>query len=218
MNVHTIAGTGFSGNIYLIDAARPVLIDTGWSPDNPHAASQINEILEGRQLEHIILTHRHIDHVGGALAFQEEFGGDILAHEDDAQALIDGDAISTGATKFGGDIAPMDVIRVADGDRIELGLDEFLEVIHTPGHTIGSMCLTGGDKLFSGDTVFAEGGVGRWDLETGDYDMLLASVEKLTQIVVVNDLYPGHGSPATGNAQVHLDMSLRALKMYGRFG
>lgn len=217
MKVHTITGTGFSGNIYLVDAARPVLIDTGWSPDNTHAASQINEILEGRQLAHNILTHRHIDHVGGALSFQEEFGGDILAHEDDAQPLIDGDAVSTGATMFGGDIAPMEVSRLSDGDKIDLGDGEYLEVMHTPGHTIGSMCLIGRNGLFSGDTVFSDGGVGRWDLPTGDYDRLLASLEKLADLNV-HDLYPGHGPPALGNAPEHLAMSLRAMKLYGRYG
>lgn len=217
MKVHTLTGTGFSGNIFLIDAERPALIDTGWSTDIGYAAPQVNDILQGRRLAHIILTHRHIDHVGGALSFQEEFGGKMLAHEDDAQALIDGDAVSTGATLFGGDIAPMNVSRVAHGDKIDLGNEEFLEVMHTPGHTIGSMCLIGGNCLFSGDTVFADGGVGRWDLETGDYDQLLASVEKLAD-VMADDLYPGHGPSAIGNAPEHLAMGLKALRMYGRFG
>ena len=217
MKVHTIAGAGFSGNIFLIDAEKPVLIDAGWSPDIGYAGTQVSEILQGRQLVHIILTHRHIDHVGGALAFQDEFGGEMLAHEDDAQSLIDGDADSTGARMFGGDISPMQVNKVSHGDKIDLGNDECLEVMHTPGHTIGSMCLIGQNAIFSGDTVFADGGVGRWDLETGDYDTLLASIEKLSTIMVDN-LYPGHGPSAIGNAKEHLAMGLRALKMYGRFG
>ena len=216
MKVHTLTGTGFSGNIFLADAEKPVLIDAGWSPDIDHAAAQVNDVLEGRQLAYIILTHRHIDHVGGALAFQEEFGGQILAHEDDADSLIAGDPVSTGARMFGGDISPMDVSKVSHGDKIDLGNDESLEVMLTPGHTIGSMCLLGQNSLFSGDTVFTDGGVGRWDLETGDYDQLLASIEKLTDIMV-DDLYPGHGPSAIGNAPEHLAMGLKAMKMYGRF-
>ena len=88
--------------------------------------------------------------------------------------------------------------------------------MHTPGHTIGSMCLIGKNCLFSGDTVFADGGVGRWDLDTGNYEQLLDSLEKLADIMV-DDLYPGHGPSARGNAPDHLAMSLRALKMYGRY-
>lgn len=217
MKVHTIAGTGFSGNIFLIEAEKSVIIDTGASSNIDHAAAQVNDIIEGKQLAHIILTHRHIDHVGGALAFQDEFGGEMLAHEDDAQALIDGDAVSTGATMFGGEIHPMQVTKVADGDKIDLGGGESLEVMLTPGHTVGSMCLIGGNCIFSGDTVFADGGVGRWDLDTGDYSQLLASIEKLNT-VTVDDLHPGHGPSAIGNAPEHLAMSLKALKMYGRFG
>ena len=217
MKVHTIAGTGFSGNIFLIEAEKPVIIDTGASSNIDHAAAEVNDILQGKQLAHIILTHRHIDHVGGALAFQEEFGGEILAHEDDAQSLIDGDAASTGAAMFGGEISPMQVNTVAHGDKIDLGSGEFLEVILTPGHTIGSMCLIGQNSLFSGDTIFAEGGVGRWDLDTGNFSQLLDSIEKLND-VMVDDLHPGHGPSAIGNAPEHLALSLKALKMYGRFG
>ncbi len=217
MKVHTITGSGISGNIFLIDAEKPVLIDAGWSSDIDYAAAQVNDILGERKLAHIILTHRHIDHVGGALAFQDEFGGEMLAHEDDADSLIAGDAVSTGATMFGGDIAPMDVTKVAHGHKIDLGNDEFLEVMHTPGHTIGGMCLIGQKALFSGDTVFAGGGVDRWDLETGDYAQLLSSIEKLCDMMI-DDLYPGHGPPAIGNAPEHLALSLQALKMHGRFG
>ena len=79
------------------------------------------------------------------------------------------------------------------------------------------MCLVGQNALFSGDTVFADGGVGRWDLPSGDYDRLLASIEKLADIMV-DDLYPGHGSSAIGNAPEHLAMSLKAMRMYGRYG
>ena len=217
MRVHTIIDAGFSGNIFFIDAEKPTLIDAGLSSDISYASKQIHELLAGRKLDYIILTHRHIDHVGGALAFQDEFGGEIIAHEDDADSLIAGDSISTGARMFGGEIFPMVVTKVAHGDKIDLGNDEFLQVMLTPGHTIGSMCLIGGNCLFSGDTLFADGGVGRWDLETGNYEQLLASIEKLTDIMV-DDLHPGHGPSALGNAPEHLAMSFRALKMYGRYG
>ena len=217
MKTHALSGTGFSGNIFLVDAEKPVLIDAGWSPDVGHVAKQVAEVLGDRKLEHIILTHRHIDHVGGALAFQKRFGGEMLAHEDDAQPLIAGDPISTGATTFGGDISPMEVTTVTHGETIDLGGGEGLEVIHTPGHTIGSICLMGQNALFSGDTVFAAGGVGRWDLPTGSYEQLLDSIRKLSDIMV-DDMYPGHGPVVEGNAPEHISMGLRALEMYGGYG
>ncbi|MBA3046644.1 MAG: MBL fold metallo-hydrolase [Candidatus Thermoplasmatota archaeon] len=217
MMVHAIVGRGFSGNIFLVDAEKPCLIDTGWSPSIAYSARTMNECLNGRTLSSIILTHRHIDHVGGALAFMERFGGEILAHEIDAPPLIDGDQESTGAVMFGGELFPMPVRKLVGGEDIDLGGGEALRVIHTPGHTSGSMCLLGQGCLFSGDTVFADGGVGRWDLETGNYEELVASAEKLADMEFEN-LYPGHGPSVIGPAKEHVEMSLRHLKMIGRFG
>lgn len=217
MKVHAIEGLGFSGNIFFVDADKPCLIDAGWSPDIAHCASHLRKLLGSRSLAYIILTHRHIDHVGGAMSFYGEFGGEILAHEDDAGPLIAGDEISTGARMFGGELQPIPVEKLKQGDFVDLGGGERLRVIHTPGHTVGSMCLIGGGNLFSGDTVFADGGVGRWDLETGNYDNLLASVEKLTGEDIEN-LHPGHGPSVIGHAKEHLSLSLRHLRLIGRYG
>ncbi len=218
MMIHHIHGVGFSGNIFLLDAERPCLIDTGWDPDITHTGRQVGEILAGRKLAYIILTHRHIDHVGGASAFQQRFGGEILAHELDAEALKSGDMDSTGARLFGGRLSPLSVKAVKEGNKIELGDGDDLEVLHTPGHTIGSMCLLTPDAaLFSGDTVFSGGSVGRWDLETGNYEQLLASVERLAALDI-QSLYPGHESPVEGDASDHLALSLKYIKIMGRFG
>ncbi|MFO7619624.1 MAG: MBL fold metallo-hydrolase [Thermoplasmata archaeon] len=217
MNIHPIGGQGFSGNIFLIDARKPCLVDAGWDPNITLGARQVSKVLGERPLEHIVLTHRHIDHVGGAMAFHREFGGEMLAHEDDADALIEGDAVSTGAMMFGGNIEPMPVRKLKDGDTIDLGDGESLLVVHTPGHSIGSMCLLGRENLLSGDTVFADGGVGRWDLETGNYDQLLASLEKIAGLDFEN-MYPGHGPSVMGVAKEHVAISLKHLRLLGRFG
>ena len=217
MKVYVIEGNGFSGNIFLIDAEKPCLVDTGWEPDIAYCAEEVRQILRGRRLEYIVLTHRHIDHVGGAMSFYGEFGGEMLAHEADADALINADQESTGATIFGGRILPMPVSKLAEGREIDLGSGESVRVMHTPGHTVGSMCLISGDSLFSGDTVFADGGVGRWDLDTGDYGQLLASVERLSGLDLEN-IYPGHGPCVEGDAGTHIDLSLRQLRLIGRYG
>lgn len=217
MKIYAIDGRGFSGNIFLVDTEKPCLIDTGSESDISFCSEHVRELLGERKLEFIILTHRHIDHVGGAMAFHDEFGGEILAHTDDAQPLIIGDQISTGARMFGGHVDPMPVTTLSDGEEIDLGGGEKLLVVHTPGHTIGSICLLGGNNLFSGDTIFADGGVGRWDLETGNYDMLLSSVEKLSGLDFDN-LYPGHGPCVEENAQAHMALSVKHLRLIGRFG
>ena len=217
MKVHAIEGNGFSGNMFFLDAEKPCLVDTGWEPDISYCSEELGHLLRGRRLESIILTHRHIDHVGGAMSFYCEFGGDILAHGLDAEALISADQESTGATLFGGKVPPMPVERLEDGQEIDLGGGESLRVLHTPGHTAGSICLLSGTGLFSGDTVFADGGVGRWDLQTGDYDQLLASVEKIARLGI-EDLYPGHGPCVEGGASRHVELSLRHLRLIGRYG
>jgi hydroxyacylglutathione hydrolase len=218
MKVHYIPGIGFSGNVFLLDAEKPCLIDTGWDSDISYPGAEVGKLLGKRKLAYIILTHRHIDHVGGAKAFQQRFGGEMLAHSLDSEALLSGDEVSTGARLFGGSLEPLQVRKLGEGDKIDLGGGESLSVIHTPGHTVGSICLLSGNgDLFSGDTVFVGGDVGRWDLETGDYSQLLASVEKISKLDV-EYLYPGHGPCAEGDAKEHLARSFRYLKAVGRLG
>ena len=91
-----------------------------------------------------------------------------------------------------------------EGDKI----GEF-EVIHTPGHTSGGICLWDGENLISGDTIFAGGGVGRMDIG-GNYDDMKNSVEKLTKLDVRN-IYPGHGPIVENNGKEHIKMSYSLL-------
>ncbi len=218
MMVHFIEGGGFSGNIYLIEGTHPVMIDTGWDANIDKIAPQIERALDGKKLDKIILTHRHVDHVGGALAIKEHFGGTIYAQKKEAEALREGDPESTGARMFGTRIKPMEVEDLKDGDVIDLGDGGSLKVMETPGHTNGGICLLDNeDGLFSGDTVFTEGGVGRWDLPTGDVQMLLKSIETLAELPIVS-LYPGHGMPAEKDGARHIKLSLRSLKGYGIYG
>ncbi len=215
MKVHFIEGGGFSGNIFLIDCEKPVMIDTGWDASLTHIGPQIKEVLNGRQLDRIILTHRHVDHIGGALVIQAEFGGTIYAQKDEAKALRTGDPETTGGRMFGTKVHPMEVEDLEDGDEIDIGEGQTLKIIQTPGHTEGGICLISkDDDLFSGDTVFTEGGVGRWDLPTGDYPALLRSIEGLAKLPI-QGLYPGHGMPVKENGAKHIGMSLRYLREFG---
>ncbi len=218
MMIHFIEGGGFSGNIYLIEGDHPVIIDTGWDANIDRIAPQIEQALGGKELDKIILTHRHVDHIGGALAIKKKFGGTIYAQKEEAEALRQGDPESTGARMFGTRVKPMDVVDLDDGDVIDLGDGGSLKVMKTPGHTTGGICLLDSEGgLFSGDTVFTEGGVGRWDLPTGDFKMLLKSIEALAELPIVS-LYPGHGMPAEKNGAEHIKLSLKNLKGYGAYG
>jgi hydroxyacylglutathione hydrolase len=101
-----------------------------------------------------------------------------------------------------------------EGDKIEIGNGEHLEVIHTPGHSRGSMCLYEpvSKSLFSGDTVFPGGGFGRMDFEGSEPDKMLDSIEKLTKLDV-KTLYSGHGAPEGRDGNTQIVASYRMLKM-----
>lgn len=96
-----------------------------------------------------------------------------------------------------------------NGDRIGE-----LEVVHTPGHTPGSICLYHREKrlLFSGDTIFPEGSFGRYDLPGGDLAALRQSVEALSRLEV-KELYPGHGMPVRNGGSRHIAASREVLKV-----
>ncbi len=198
MTVHMLPGTGYDCNIYLVTGDRPLLVDAGTGRRAEHVAERVVKLLGGKALQGIVLTHRHFDHVGGAAALSRALNAPVLAHHDDAAPIREGSARGTEALMFGQRMEGVDVTVLNEGDVLSTGEHE-LEVLHTPGHTIGSMSLFDREKrmLLSGDTVFA-GGVGRWDLATGDHAQLVASVRKLMALDVL-DLYPGHGPCALGD-------------------
>ena len=202
----------FDSNMYLIVGSdRTALIDTGTGFMVDATIKSLKELLGGRNLDIIILTHRHYDHVGGLRGLIKEFSPKLYAGPDDAVPLRDGDSESTLGTKFGGSIDPMDVTDFCEGDRIDLG-GHVLTPIYTPGHTIGSICVldevTG--SLFSGDTVFVDG-VGNTMHPTGSEKMLIDSLKKLSE-VQFSGLYPGHGPIVTSGGQEYV---AKGLKMMG---
>ena len=144
------------------------------------------------KIKHIINTHGHFDHIGGNGYFYE---ADVAIHEADAHIIESADVKASYADFFDGKLHPHPVQRkLSDGDVVEAnGLK--LMVLHTPGHTPGSICLYSPDRgiLFSGDTIFSDG-VGRTDMPGGDDEALAESMEKLAQLKVIK-MFPGHGDP-----------------------
>jgi glyoxylase-like metal-dependent hydrolase (beta-lactamase superfamily II) len=135
-----------------------------------------------------LATHGHYDHVGAA---GEVCGTELplYIHKDDEPALTDPEAWGAGypAPPPG---RPGDVRTVSDGDVIEAA-GFALEVIHTPGHTPGSVCFRFDGSVFSGDLVFA-GSIGRYDFPNSSEDAMLASLRRFLQLPDQVEVLPGH--------------------------
>jgi hydroxyacylglutathione hydrolase len=147
----------------------------------------------GWTLKLIVSTHRHWDHIGDNAPLSEATGAKIAAHSLDRDGL---EHPSTLMAPFA--IVPsVPALDLAEGSRIKFG-DIELEVLHTPGHTQGSVCLqaTRERLLFSGDTLFA-GSWGRTDLPGGSHDQMVDSLARLSALPTDLRVLPGHGRPTT---------------------
>jgi glyoxylase-like metal-dependent hydrolase (beta-lactamase superfamily II) len=194
-------------NVYLILDERLALIDTGAGLDD--RIRREVEVRAKRQVDAIINTHGHYDHCGGNKLFK---GAEVHIHRDDAKEMLSGRFYDT--YQFFGEELPMKFDRLLqEGDKIELG-DTVLEVLHTPGHTYGSICLYDEDEkaLFTGDTLFAEG-IGRVDLG-GDLKMMQHSLARLAG-VRVDTLLPGHGKVVEGREKVTEAMEIARELFHG---
>ena len=146
-------------------------------------AKKVLEFMENRglTLEAILLTHGHFDHVGAVAELHEATGCKVYLCPED---------LSMPAKWTGGELCYTDTY--GEGDELHIaGLD--IRVMHTPGHTPGSVCLVVDNAIFSGDTLFA-GSCGRTDLPGGDMDAILASLRRLDALEEDYDVYPGHSA------------------------
>ena len=195
-----IIGFNFDSNCYLIN--DNILVDTGAGQNKDYLFAKLRENgVEPEDIELIVNTHCHFDHIGGNQFFPD---AKIAIHKLDAISVRNEDTLGTSMSAFeGSDNSRVD-IELEDGDEIA----DF-KVIHTPGHTSGGICLWDGKNLISGDTIFAGGGVGRMDIG-GNYDDMKNSVEKLTRLDIKN-IYPGHGPIVENNGKEHIKMSYSLL-------
>ena len=166
----------------------------------------------GLKLKQILITHAHIDHVGGALKLKRLTGAPILLNENDLPllAMMDEQAAWLGVDTP--EVAPPDV-SLADG--LIVGLEHYpAQVLHTPGHTQGSVCLhfVPLNMVFAGDTLFA-GSIGRTDLPGGDSNQILDSIH--TRLLALPDetkVLPGHGPLTTIGVERRRNPFLRATR------
>jgi glyoxylase-like metal-dependent hydrolase (beta-lactamase superfamily II) len=143
------------------------------------------------QVTHIINTHGHSDHTAGNAAMKTATDAKLLIHQQDSKRL--GRVFhKTFARILGGQGSPVPDVLLKDNDLIQIGSGFNLKVIHTPGHTPGSICLYTEGHLFTGDTLFV-GAVGRTDLPGGSPKQLLTSIqEKIYTLPGSTIVWPGH--------------------------
>lgn len=144
--------------VYLVDGRNHLaLVDSGCGPSFKNLSLNLMRLgFDPRDLDFVLLTHCHMDHVGGAALFREEYGAAIVAHRLAATPLEQGDRTMTGAFLYGLRLDPMDIDRKIERDceRLEIG-DLVLVTIHSPGHSPGSICayldVSGTRVLFGQD-------------------------------------------------------------------
>lgn len=185
--------TDFETNSYLVisEKGNAALIDApGCGKYILDAAGEY-----GCTITKLLLTHGHCDHIGAAAYVQEKTGCQVYIHKADEAKLSD--PVGNLVEYFGLEsiAPPKNVVGLSDGDEIQL--DEIVfRVMHTPGHTSGSVCYIAENAMFSGDTLFNLS-IGRTDMPDGDYKTLAASLVRLKELSGSYDVYPGHMGSTT---------------------
>ena len=183
LNVHTLPLGDYQTNCYIIHEASSktcCVIDPGYDAD---AVLDKAEAL-GLTIEAILLTHGHFDHVGAVKDIASETGCRVYLCADD---LSMPPMMTAGPLYY--------THTYTEGTRLQLaGLD--ISVLHTPGHTPGSVCLLADTHIFSGDTLFA-GSCGRTDLPGGSWPTIVKSLGRLKALEGNFWIYPGHGGVTT---------------------
>lgn len=193
MEIITLFPNGFASNCYIIHSkSEAYIIDPGVEAD------RIYEELDKRKLSPlgILLTHGHFDHILSADKLREKMKIPLYVHKLDAPMLNDPDK-NAYRRFFGEDFTASPAeYTFSDGDTISIG-DEHINVISAKGHSEGSVCFDLGDKLITGDTLFADG-FGRYDLYGGNVEKLFSSLKLLNSLSTKGDkqIYPGHGERA----------------------
>lgn len=189
--------SSFSSNVYLIKAKKVTLIDVGAEPEN--LLERLKKEIALPELALIILTHSHPDHTLALPSLLKVTKAKVALHKQELKSSVKS-IMGFSIPRIKPDIL------LKGGEKLNLG-DFSLQVIHTPGHTPDSICLYQEGILFSGDTIFAGGNIGRTDLGGNNKD-LLSSIKKLTNLEV-EIAYPGHGEPIQKNAREEILSSLR---------
>lgn len=189
MKIETLYFGSRWANTYLLTDENGVsaLVDPGApTPRLPKA-------LEGKDVRYILLTHGHYDHITSVSPVKEITGAQVMIHRLDAPMTEDaGLNLSLLAVgRMTASFSPDHLLE--DGEELPFG---GVRVLHTPGHTPGSVCFIGADFIISGDTLF-EGGIGRTDFPGSDLEDMKRSLRRLVNLPGDYAVYPGHGDATT---------------------
>ncbi len=191
MQIHTLTLGEFETNCYIIyeeGSSACAVIDPGYTPQK--VLSEVKAL--GKTVEAVLLTHTHFDHMGGAKEIQEKTGCALWMHELDH--TYPPHPMLSWLYPFSGVQFPNMHFYDTDAPLQVAGLS--LTVVHTPGHTRGSVSLVAENTVFSGDTLFALSR-GRTDLPGGDREEILRSLKKLADLPGDYRVLPGHGEETT---------------------
>lgn len=189
LTIRSFAVMPFDENCYVVsdDTGEGVVIDPGGM------AKEILAYIREKKLSirAVLDTHGHCDHIGANDAIRDETGAPLYIHKADAPMLSDMRLNLSAFMGFKALSRPAEHL-LSEGDKISFGQSE-LEVIHTPGHTVGGVCFVGDGVVFTGDTLFA-GSIGRSDFPGGSEVELIGNIKK--KLLALPDemkVYSGHG-------------------------
>ncbi len=186
MNIIKIPVGSMQQNCYILyDSGEGIIVDPG--AEGEKILSKIGNL----NIKYVVLTHNHFDHVGAVDTVCEKTGARLAIHKDDIPQLTAFPDIF----RFAKPPEKKVDLSLSDGDIINFGNSE-IRIMHTPGHTAGGISLISHQGIFCGDTLFFES-IGRTDFPGGNFEALLASVNKILSFPDDTVLYSGHGSDTT---------------------